>query len=176
MKKRKEKRIVSKKANRPLYSVLLALLMVSIIFAIYAFISPTESYNNLTAFQMWLFSVVLISTFFISFNIFEFYMIDYRFWKKVLAKRWLYRIVFCLWLLLTFSIFFLIFTFPNWWIIIVGSISLGLISSLTRNGVVSGRGFRSPSILSYKKLYDYYITRADYWEKKLQNKKRKKRF
>lgn len=175
---KKEKRIVSKKANRLLYSVLLSLLMVSFFSAIYAFIFRNESNNNLTGFQLWVFLSVLQSVFLISISMFDFYTIDYRFWKKVLGKRWLYRIVFCLWLLLTFLIFFLIFIFPNWWIVIVGGIALGLIRGLTQNGVVKGGIVRSPSILSYKKLYDYYIARTDYWEKKLQKhqEKRKKKF
>ena len=84
MKKRKTKKTVCQKAKKLFCFIFLSILIVSIIPAIYAFLFPNES-NRLTAFQLWVFLVVLISTFFISRNIFDFYMIDYRFWKKVLA-------------------------------------------------------------------------------------------
>lgn len=95
--------------------------------------------------------------------IFDKYAVGYRFWHKILPKKWLSYIILGIYYLSFFAVMLILFYFPNWFVICTLGIYMGVVQPPvpTRNG-----GARQNNILSYEKLYDIYINKADFWEKK----------
>ena len=96
------------------------------------------------------------------------YTIDYRFWCRVLQKKWLYYVIFWARILMIPITVLVLCYFPNWWAALLVSISICL-------GVPIGkRHIHSRRIKSYEELYEIYITRADFWERHIEKNKEKR--
>jgi len=164
--------VAKNKNKKNTVAVLLYLLVAPVaIFLVSLLVLPLQSDDRFTAVQLGVMVFVLLSTALAMYRIFDIYPMDYLFWKNILKRRWLYWFVFCLGLLSCLGICFGVFVFPNWWIVILGGMYIGLVSALCQKGTKRGNLVRSPSVLSYKMLYQCYIENADKWEKKLQKRK-----
>ncbi len=93
--------------------------------------------------------------------IFDTYDIRYRFWSKVLPRKWLsYMMLGCY-----YSSFFVVLLvlcyFPNWVVVSLLGIYLGIAQPPVPSKYGSSRYNFMPS---YDQLYEIYITKADFWE------------
>jgi len=109
------------------------------------------------------FAVGLISRFVCN----KFY-VDYRFYKKVLHKRWIYLVILWTDLFLTFAIIGLALLFPGRWLCIFGGVWLGTMGEL-----IPLYHIKSVNRLSYDCMYEVYIKNAHHWEKKMNAQKKK---
>ncbi len=104
--------------------------------------------------------------------VFNAYTIEYRFWRRILPKKWLsYIILWCYWPSF-FVVWPVLLYFPNWIVVSLVGIYLG-IAQPPIPSKRSGQHNRD-SLRSYEKLYDIYITHADLWEKNIAKNQRKK--
>lgn len=170
MGKRKSKKIFSKKTRKKLYRMLLYSLIFSVVFSLISLLR----FSVLASIQIGVLLFIFSFTTMISSDIFDYYAIGYRFWRTILKKRWLYAVVFCIWLLFDVFVFYLALWHINWWITIFAGLFSGLTRGLCSHGVVHKSLNRGISYLSYKRLYECYVTKADSWEKKLQRLEEKK--
>jgi len=100
--------------------------------------------------------------------VFDTFSIEYRFWSKILPRKWLSYIVLACYYPLFFVALLLLFHFPNWFLVVALGVCLGIIQPPVPSRYGSAR-FRS--ILSYEQLYDIYINKADFWEGKIEQRK-----
>ncbi len=102
--------------------------------------------------------------------VFNAFSIEYRFWSKILPKKWLSHIVLACYYPLFFVAFLVLFYFPNWFTVVTLGICVGIVQPPipSRHG-----GARFRRILSYEQLFDIYIKRADVWENKIKQRKNK---
>jgi hypothetical protein len=102
--------------------------------------------------------------------VFDAFSIEYRFWSKILPKKWLSHIVLACYYPLFFVAFLVLFYFPNWFTVVTLGICVGIVQPPipSRHG-----GARFRRILSYEQLFDIYIKRADVWENKIKQRKNK---
>ena len=100
--------------------------------------------------------------------VFDAFSIEYRFWSKILPKKWLSHIVLACYYPLFFVAFLVLFYFPNWFAVVALGICGGIIQPPIPSRYGSAR-FRR--ILSYEQLYDIYINKADFWEGKIEQRK-----
>ena len=103
--------------------------------------------------------------------IFDAYDIQYRFWSKLLPKKLLSHIVLGFYYSSYFIALIILFYFPNWIVVSFLGIYLGIVQPPipSKNG-----SSRYRSILSYKQLYEIYITQADFWEERIAKRKANK--
>ena len=110
--------------------------------------------------------------------IFDTYDVRYRFWSKVLPKKWLSYMILSCYYASFFVVLLILFYFPNWVVVSI----LGVYSGIVQPPVPSKHGNgRFNRMLSYEKLCEIYIEQADFWEdhitktkEKMNKKKRKK--
>ena len=102
--------------------------------------------------------------------IFDKYAVAYRFWRKILPKKWLSYIILWVYYLSYFVIILILFYFPNWFSVSVLGIYMGVIQPPVPHRHGSARFYNN---LSYEKLYDTYINRADFWERKIKENERR---
>lgn len=103
-------------------------------------------------------------------HVFCTYAIPYRFWRRILPRKRLSYIVLGCYYISYFAVLLILVYFPNWVVVVLLGIYLGVVQP----PIPSRRGHRNhPHLKSYDELYELYITRADYWEKQIE--KRKKR-
>lgn len=92
----------------------------------------------------------------------EKYAVGYRFWRKVLPKKQLSYILLGCYYSSSFLVILILFYFPNWFT----ASALGIYMGAVQPPVPSRHGgARFNHTLSYEKLYDTYINKADFWEK-----------
>ena len=104
--------------------------------------------------------------------VFDAFSIEYRFWNKILPRKWLSYIVLSCYYPLFFVAFLVLFHIPNWFVVVALGICLGIVQP----PVPSRRGSaRFRRILSYEQLYDIYINNADVWERKIEQRKNRSR-
>ena len=103
--------------------------------------------------------------------IFDAYDIQYRFWSKLLPKKLLSHIVLGFYYSSYFIALIILFYFPNWVVVSLLGIYLGIVQPPipSKNG-----SSRYRSIPSYKQLYEIYITQADFWEERIAKRKANK--
>ena len=91
--------------------------------------------------------------------IFDTYNIRYRFWSRLLPKKLLSYIVLGFYYSSYFIALIILFYFPNWVVVSLLGIYLGIVQPPipSKNG-----SSRYRSIPSYKQLYEIYITQADF--------------
>lgn len=96
----------------------------------------------------------------------EKYAVGYRFWRKVLPKKWLSYILLGCYYSSYFLVLLILLYFPNWFVVAALGIYMGAVQPPvpSRHG-----GARFNRILSYEKLYDTYVNGADFWEKKIKS-------
>ena len=104
--------------------------------------------------------------------VFDAFSIEYRFWSKILPRKWLSYIVLACYYPLFFVALLVLFHFPNWFAVVALGICLGIIQPPIPSRHGSAR-FRR--ILSYEQLYDIYINKADFWEGKIEQRKNSSR-
>lgn len=104
--------------------------------------------------------------------VFDTFSIKYRFWSKILPRKWLSYIVLACYYSLFFVSVLVLFHFPNWFVVVALGICVGIVQPPipSRHG-----GARFHSFLSYEQLYDIYINKADFWESKIEQRKNKSR-
>ena len=103
--------------------------------------------------------------------IFDAYDIQYRFWSKLLPKKPLSHIVLGFYYSSYFIALIILFYFPNWVVVSLLGIYLGIVQPPipSKNG-----SSRYRIIPSYKQLYEIYITQADFWEERIAKRKANK--
>lgn len=103
--------------------------------------------------------------------IFDAYDIQYRFWSKLLPKKLLSHIVLGFYYSSYFIALIILFYFPNWVVVSLLGIYLGIVQPPipSKNG-----SSRYRTIQSYKQLYEIYITQADFWEERIAKRKANK--
>ena len=96
--------------------------------------------------------------------IFDAYDIQYRFWSKLLPKKLLSHIVLGFYYSSYFIALIILFYFPNWIVVSLLGIYLGIVQPPipSKNG-----SSRYRSLPSYDQLYEIYITQADFWEERI---------
>ena len=104
--------------------------------------------------------------------VFDAFSIKYRFWSKILPRKWLSYIVLACYYPLFFVALLVLFHFPNWFVVVALGICVGIIQPPVPSRHGSGR-FRR--ILSYEQLYDIYINESDFWERKIEQRKNSSR-
>ncbi|MBR5264701.1 MAG: hypothetical protein IKV50_08430 [Clostridia bacterium] len=109
------------------------------------------------------FAIDLISRF-----VYNKFYVDYRFFKKILRKRWIYLAILWTDLVLTFVIIGLVLLFPSWWLCVFGGVWLGTMGEL-----IPLYHIKSVNRLSYDHMYEVYIKNAHHWEKKMNAQKKK---
>lgn len=99
--------------------------------------------------------------------IFSKYHVDYRFYSKVLRKKWLYLLV--LWFsalsCIAFFIWFLVVS--DWCVAVFCALYIGAVDAL-----VPLHRIKSVNRLSYDFMYSVYIKNAPNWENKMNTKKK----
>lgn len=98
--------------------------------------------------------------------------IEYRFWNRVLQKKWLYASTLAFLLLSDVAAVVLACIFPSGWLFALGGVWLGTLGDLLPVRPGGHRG--NMNILSYRMLYDIYVTKADFWEKDIAKRKKKR--
>lgn len=106
--------------------------------------------------------------------VFDIYAIPYRFWRRILPKKWLSYIILGCYYSSFFVALIVLSYFPNWVVVAF----LGIYLALVQPPIPSRYGSsRHNNILSYEQLYNIYVNKADIWEKMIDrnNKKRSKK-
>ena len=101
--------------------------------------------------------------------VFDAYAVKYRFWSRILPRKWLSYIILWCYYLSFFAAMIVISYFPNWAVVILVGVYLGVVSP----PVPSRRGNINKRLLSYEQLCDIYINRADFWEKQIEKRQKK---
>lgn len=96
--------------------------------------------------------------------IFDVYNIRYRFWSKLLPKKLLSHIVLGFYYSSYFIALIVLFYFPNWVVVSLLGIYLGIVQPPIPSKYGSGRYRFLPS---YDQLYDIYINQANFWEERI---------
>ena len=104
--------------------------------------------------------------------VFDAFSIEYRFWSKILPRKWLSYIVLACYYPLFFVALLVLFHFPNWFVVVALGICVGIIQPPVPSRHGSARFSR---ILSYERLYDIYINKSDFWERKIEQRKNSSR-
>lgn len=106
--------------------------------------------------------------------IFDMYDIQYRFWSKVLPKKWLSYMILGCYYSSFFIVLLVLFYFPNWVVVSLLGIYLGIVQPPIPSRCGSSRYHFMPS---YNQLYETYITKADLWKERIEknNAKRSKK-
>lgn len=99
-------------------------------------------------------------------HLFDIYSIEYRFWRIILKKRWLYNIASWFLVLSDLAVLLLIIIFPQWWLIVLGSAYCGIVGTLSLRN-------RKLNIPSYEFSYEVYIKNANHWENQIKKQKEK---
>ncbi|MBE6672584.1 MAG: hypothetical protein E7599_03570 [Ruminococcaceae bacterium] len=100
--------------------------------------------------------------------VFDAFLVEYRFWSKILHRKWLSYIVLACYYPLFFVALLVLFHFPNWFVVVVLGMCVGIIQPPVPSRYGSARLRR---ILSYEQLYDIYINKADFWESQIKQRK-----
>ncbi|MBR4054509.1 MAG: hypothetical protein IKK06_06870 [Clostridia bacterium] len=117
----------------------------------------------------WIMVAIAFAVGLISRYVYDKFYVDYRFYKKVLRKRWIYLVILWTDLFLTFAIIGLALLFPGWWLCIFGGVWLGTMGEL-----IPLYHIKSVNRLSYDYMYEVYIKNARHWEKNMNAQKKKK--
>ncbi len=104
--------------------------------------------------------------------IFNAYSIQYRFWSKILPKKWLSCIILGFYYLSFFIALPILFYFPNWIVVSLIGIYLGVVQPPIPSKYGSSR--LNHTMLSYQQLYDIYINESDFWKERIKKKNAKK--
>lgn len=111
-------------------------------------------------------------------HIFDKYDVRYRFWRKVLPKKRLSYVILGCYYSSFFVVLPVLFYFPNWVVVSILGVYLGIVQPPIPSKYGSGRFNYMPS---YEKLCEIYIEKAEFWEdhiaktrKKMAKKKSKK--
>lgn len=106
------------------------------------------------------------------------YAIRYRFWRRILQKKWLSYIILGCYYSSFFAALLVLSYFPNWVVVSLLGVYLGIVQPPLPSRYGSNR---YNHILSYEQLFEIYINKADFWEDHLSKnretrleKKRKK--
>ncbi len=102
--------------------------------------------------------------------IFDTFVVEYRFWSKILPRKWLSNIVLACYYPLFFVAFLILFHIPNWFTVVILGIFVGIVQPPIPSRHGSGRLRR---LHSYEQLYDIYINNADVWGNKIKQCKSK---
>ena len=96
--------------------------------------------------------------------IFDVYNIRYRFWSKLLPKKHLSYMVLGFYYSSFFIALIILFYFPNWVVVSLLGIYLGVVQPPIPSKYGSNRYRFLPS---YDQLYEIYINKANFWEERI---------
>ena len=103
--------------------------------------------------------------------IFDIYNIRYRFWCKILPKKWLSYIILGFYYSSFFIALLVLSYVPNWFVVSLLGVYLGVVQPPIPSKYGSSRYRFIPS---YDQLYEIYITKADFWKERIERSKAKK--
>lgn len=103
--------------------------------------------------------------------IFDTYSIRYRFWRRILPKKWLSYIILGCYYSSFFAVILVLSYFPNWVMVSLLGIYLGVVQPPISSKYGSSRFNHT---LTYEQLYEIYINKADFWEKNIEKSKEKR--
>ena len=118
------------------------------------------------------FVIIYIALSIIRGYIFDAYDVRYRFWSKILPKKWLSYIVLSGYYSSFFVVILILFYFPNWIVVSLLGIFLGIANPPIPSKYGSSRYNFMPS---YAQLYETYITNAGYWKERIEQNNAKKK-
>ena len=110
-------------------------------------------------------AIILILLSIIRTLIFDTYNIRYRFWRKILPKKFLSYIILGFYYSSFFVALLVLSYFPNWVVVSLLGVYLGIVEPPIPSKYGSSRYRALPT---YDQLYEIYITKADYWEERIQ--------
>lgn len=106
-------------------------------------------------------AIILIVLGIIRMHIFDTYAIRYRFWRRILPKKWLSYIILGCYYSSFFAAILVLCYFPNWVVVSILGIYLGVVQPPFPSRYGSSR---YNYLLSYEQLYEIYINKEDFWE------------
>ena len=115
--------------------------------------------------QLAVMAVITLVSIFVREPIFDAYDVHYRFWRRILPRKWLAYILLGVYYVSFFAVLLAVSYFPNWIVAVLLGIYLGVVQPPVPSRHGSSRVNR---LLSYEQLYEIYITRADFWEKNME--------
>jgi hypothetical protein len=116
-------------------------------------------------------ATVLVMYFVLSFvkmPIFDAYSVEYRFWRRILPNKWLSYAILGFYYTSFFTGLLVLYYFPNW----VVTALVGIYFGIANPPIPSTRRQIHRQLPTYERLYDIYVNRADYWEKRIGKKRR----
>ena len=153
-----------------------ALVIATIVFlcpiAFMLFLKLLSYGQGISTVQTWAMLVGALVSLGICIFIFDEYAVLYRFWSKILVKRWRYYAVVCAFVVSMVAAFLVAWYFPSWWVVIPASVYIGAVTELIPARSMGMRRHRV--ILSYEEACGMYVERADFWEKQIQKKNAKR--
>lgn len=161
--KEMDTRIAGISSLLPTILLISAIILICPLYVLSLMNAPGASTSQLIVFTaIWLVLGILRTPLFDAFSI------EYRFWSKILPRKWLSYIVLACYYPLFFVAFLVLFHFPNWFVVVALGICLGVIQPPvpSRHGSTIFR-----RILSYEQLYDIYVNHADAWERRMEQRK-----
>jgi len=120
--------------------------------------------------QMWVMFAAILIAFTVSKFIFDAYTVQYRFWSKIIVKRWRYYAAVCAFVVSMVAAFLAAWYFPSLWSVIAAGIYIGAVTEL----LPTRSAGRRMIIMSHEEAYGIYVERADFWEKQIRKKNAKR--
>ena len=103
--------------------------------------------------------------------VFDAYDVRYRFWRSILPRKWLAYTLLGVYYASFFAAILAVSYFPNWVVVSLLGIYLGVVQP----PIPSKRGSsRVNRILSYEQLYEIYVTQAHVWETHMERNREKR--
>ena len=93
--------------------------------------------------------------------------IEYRFWRKILPKKWLSYILLAAYYFSYFAGLLLLVYFPSWVMVSLFGIYVGIVQP----PVPPKHGYNHRKFYTYNELYKIYITDAAFWEGEIEKNK-----
>jgi len=153
-------------ATSPLYSILI---LTAIIAAIPLYIvlltksqAPTPSPAKLITIAALGLTLGILRN-----HLFDVYSVHYRFWRKILPKKILSKLLLGFYYPSFFIVLLILFYFPNWVVVSLIGIYMGIVQP----PVPSRHGNHLRNFPSYDRLCEIYIDKADFWEKQIEKQK-----
>ena len=104
-------------------------------------------------------------------HIFNTHNIQYRFWSKILPNKLLSHIILGCYYSSYFVVLLILLYFPNWVVVSLLGIYLGVVQPPIPSRYGSSH---YNFMLSYDQLYEIYVTKADFWEERIEKNKVKR--
>lgn len=144
----------------PTVLVMAAIIVLCPLYLVLLIRSPGATIAQLAAM-----AAIMLVLIFVREPLFDAYDVPYRFWRPILPLKWLACILLGIYYVSFFAVILIVCYFPNWVVVTLLGIYLGVVQPPVPSRHGSSRVNR---ILSYEQLYEIYITQADFWEKNME--------